>query len=81
MLFNGIAARIPVFPPLDLTLQVVIGWKLGVVESVCSSIVAGLSVDYVVHFAMAYVEVSHPYFCVEYSHVHHIDQVGSRRWR
>lgn len=33
-----------------------IGWELGTIESVSATILVGLSVDYVVHLAQAYVE-------------------------
>jgi hypothetical protein len=33
-----------------------IGWKVGVVESICLSLVVGFSVDFIVHYANSYVE-------------------------
>merc|ERR1711916_308172 len=33
-----------------------LGWTLGIIESVCITVVVGLSVDYVVHFANSYTE-------------------------
>merc|ERR1711998_474596 len=35
--------------------MVALGWELGTVESICLTILAGFSVDYVVHLAHAYV--------------------------
>merc|ERR1711959_858475 len=35
--------------------MVALGWELGTIESVCLTILAGFSVDYVVHLAHAYV--------------------------
>ena len=35
----------------------VLGWELGTIESISATILVGLSVDYVVHIAQAYVEV------------------------
>lgn len=32
-----------------------LGWKLGTIEAICSAIVVGFSVDYVVHYALAFV--------------------------
>merc|ERR1712097_147895 len=34
---------------------VALGWELGTIESICLTILAGFSVDYVVHLAHAYV--------------------------
>lgn len=34
----------------------VLGWELGTIESVSATVLVGLSVDYVVHLAQAYVE-------------------------
>merc|ERR1711959_348442 len=34
-----------------------LGWELGTIESICLTILAGFSVDYVVHLAHAYVHV------------------------
>ena len=39
---------------------VMLGWELGTVESICFTIVAGFSVDYVVHLAHAYVHSTSP---------------------
>eukprot|EP00993_Chasmostoma_nieuportense_P000400 NODE_136_length_2977_cov_13.317544_g129_i0.p1 GENE.NODE_136_length_2977_cov_13.317544_g129_i0~~NODE_136_length_2977_cov_13.317544_g129_i0.p1 ORF type:complete len:932 (-),score=318.60 NODE_136_length_2977_cov_13.317544_g129_i0:180-2930(-) len=36
--------------------MVVVGWKLGIMENICITILVGLSVDYVVHLAHAYIE-------------------------
>lgn len=38
--------------------MVLIGWKLGSIEAILISIVAGFSVDYVVHLSHAYVQAS-----------------------
>merc|ERR1711988_1949600 len=35
--------------------MVALGWELGTIESICLTILAGFSVDYVVHLAHAYV--------------------------
>jgi len=35
--------------------MVLSGWSLGIVESICMTVVVGLSVDYIVHIAHAYV--------------------------
>merc|ERR1711907_548226 len=37
--------------------MVALGWELGTIESICLTILAGFSVDYVVHLAHAYVHV------------------------
>ena len=39
--------------------QVIMGWNLGVAESVAGIIVIGFSVDYIVHMSHMYVEASH----------------------
>jgi len=39
-------------------LMVGIGWTLGFLESICFSILIGVSVDFVIHFAHAYVSAS-----------------------
>eukprot|EP01130_Rhizamoeba_saxonica_P010978 TRINITY_DN4537_c0_g2_i1.p1 TRINITY_DN4537_c0_g2~~TRINITY_DN4537_c0_g2_i1.p1 ORF type:complete len:697 (-),score=106.86 TRINITY_DN4537_c0_g2_i1:28-2076(-) len=39
-----------------LSLMVLFEWKLGLIESICAAILAGLSVDYIVHLAVAYRE-------------------------
>ena len=31
-----------------------LGWSLGTIESICLTILAGFAVDYVVHYAHAY---------------------------
>jgi len=36
-----------------------IGWQLGVIESISVTILVGLSVDYIVHLAVGYVESRH----------------------
>lgn len=33
----------------------IVGWKLGIIESICITVLVGLSVDYTVHLAHAYV--------------------------
>merc|ERR1711904_608452 len=38
-----------------LASMVALGWELGTIESICLTILAGFSVDYVVHLAHAYV--------------------------
>lgn len=40
-----------------LGMMFVVGWELGTIESISATILVGLSVDYVVHIAQAYVEV------------------------
>ncbi|EGD75300.1 hypothetical protein PTSG_06952 [Salpingoeca rosetta] len=39
-----------------IALMVMLGWTLGLIESVCLTILVGLSVDYVIHLANAYRE-------------------------
>eukprot|EP01128_Nolandella_sp_AFSM9_P009260 TRINITY_DN587_c0_g1_i3.p1 TRINITY_DN587_c0_g1~~TRINITY_DN587_c0_g1_i3.p1 ORF type:complete len:1001 (-),score=200.14 TRINITY_DN587_c0_g1_i3:470-3322(-) len=39
-----------------LGIMVMVGWKLGIIESICVAILAGLSVDYIVHLAVAFRE-------------------------
>lgn len=39
-----------------LGFMVVLGWELGTIESLCATILVGLSVDYVVHLANSYIE-------------------------
>lgn len=41
-----------------LGLMVLLGWSLGPIEAICATIVVGFSVDYVVHYALAYVEAA-----------------------
>lgn len=36
--------------------MVILGWELGIVEAVCASLVTGFSVDFVIHFANAFLE-------------------------
>mmetsp|Transcript_24620 Transcript_24620/g.66956 ORF Transcript_24620/g.66956 Transcript_24620/m.66956 type:complete len:153 (-) Transcript_24620:306-764(-) len=36
------------------------GWTLGLIEAICATIVVGFSVDYVVHYAIAYVNAPQP---------------------
>ena len=44
-----------------------LGWELGTVESICLTIVAGFSVDYVVHLAHAYTHSKSSLVQYEYS--------------
>ena len=38
-----------------------VGWQFGLTESICCSILVGLSVDYAVHLANAYMESHSPF--------------------
>eukprot|EP00761_Pharyngomonas_kirbyi_P003629 gb/GECH01003633.1/.p1 GENE.gb/GECH01003633.1/~~gb/GECH01003633.1/.p1 ORF type:complete len:166 (+),score=10.45 gb/GECH01003633.1/:1-498(+) len=38
----------------DIGFMVAIGWTLGIIESICVTVVVGLSVDFVVHLAHAF---------------------------
>lgn len=39
-----------------LGLMVLQGWSLGAIEAICATIVVGFSVDYIVHYSLAYIE-------------------------
>ena len=39
-----------------LGMMTLYGWTLGVIESVCLTLVSGFSVDYVVHYGLSYIE-------------------------
>merc|ERR1739845_60277 len=41
-----------------IAITVAIGWTLGIIESICITIIVGLSVDFVLHLAHSYVETS-----------------------
>eukprot|EP00164_Ancoracysta_twista_P000387 GFYU01000528.1.p1 GENE.GFYU01000528.1~~GFYU01000528.1.p1 ORF type:complete len:1022 (-),score=314.10 GFYU01000528.1:296-3361(-) len=43
-----------------LAFMVVLGWDLGIIESINLTVLVGLAVDYVLHLAIAYVSSEHP---------------------
>ena len=40
-----------------LSVMIILGWKIGLIEAMCMSLIVGFSVDYVVHLAHAFVSL------------------------